>query len=188
MGSVVETMSHIKTHVRWGGMQVHHLDNHDESTLLTGDKLSANTKLHRLARSDDCLAARRIINNLDKITVKKLVESKNLSGSTPLHVAAYFGSKEMINLLLDQGGEPPESNKHGWTPHHYAARWSQPLNVKLAVGIKPCSPVSNSSKFSFKKIKDMRKVTTKEDTLEKRKRELASDSGLSVCGSLDSLK
>ena len=54
-------------------MQVHHLDNHDESTLLTGDKLSANTKLHRLARSDDCLAARRIINNLDKITVKKLV-------------------------------------------------------------------------------------------------------------------
>ena len=111
----------------------------------------------------------------------------------------------MINLLLDQGGEPLESNKvdliksenifcylflsqHGWTPHHYATRWSQPLNVKLSVGIKPCSPVSNSSKFSFKKIKDMRKVTTKEDTLEKRKRELASDSGISVCGSLDSLK
>ena len=39
------------------------------------------------------------------------VETKNSSGSTPLHVASYYGSRDMINLLLDRGADQTHKNK-----------------------------------------------------------------------------
>jgi len=177
-------------HVSWGDLQVHHvarvtnvLDEHE--TMCPSDKITGNTKLHRLARSDDCLTANRMIDETQN--VRRLVEAKNISGSTPLHVAAYYGSRDMIHLLMENGAKPLNKNKHGWHACHYASRWSQPLDVRLAVGLKPCSPSTNSSRFTFRKIREMRKVQP-EETVEKRKKLLASDSGISVCGSMDSLK
>lgn len=35
---------------------------------------------------------------------------RNSSGSTPLHVAAYYGSRDMINLLLECGAAQTERN------------------------------------------------------------------------------
>ena len=75
----------------------------------------------------------------------------------------------------------------GWNPRHYASRWSQPLDLRLAVGLKPCSPSMNSSKFTFKRIREMRKCQP-DESVDKRKKLLASDSGISICGSIDSLK
>ena len=129
-----------------------------------------------------------------------------MSGSTPLHVAAYHGSREMINLLLETAPSAGQMNKNkvgvkkvsesnlkevlfqfGWNPRHYASRWSQPLDLRLAVGLKPCAPSMNSSKFSFKRIREMRKCQP-DESADKRKKLLASDSGISICGSIDSLK
>ena len=39
------------------------------------------------------------------------VEAKNISGSTPLHVAAYYGSRDMIHLLMENGAKPLNKNK-----------------------------------------------------------------------------
>ena len=33
------------------------------------------------------------------------VDTQNRTGSTPLHVAAYYGSREMINLLMECGAQ-----------------------------------------------------------------------------------
>ena len=45
----------------------------------------------------------------------------------------------------------------------------------------------NSSKFTFKRIREMRKGQP-DESVDKRKKLLASDSGISICGSIDSLK
>ena len=39
------------------------------------------------------------------------VETTNSSGSTPLHVAAYYGSGNMLNLLLHCGADQTQRNK-----------------------------------------------------------------------------
>ena len=89
------------------------------------------TVFSRLAKSDDCLAAKKLLTNRTGGELRKLViifdnfpaltrgdlitfqvESKNMSGSTPLHVAAYHGSREMINLLLESGPSPGQMNKN----------------------------------------------------------------------------
>jgi len=113
------------------------------------------------------------------------VQNKNSQGSTPLHVASYFGQKGMVNLLLENGAKPYNKNKEGWHAGNYACRWNQPLNMRLSVGLKPGTPSLNSFKFSYKRIRDMRKCS--EDTPEMRKQRLKSDSGISVCGSRESL-
>ena len=59
--------------VRWGREEVHHVSDHDASLNGHGDKLTAESKLHRLARSDDCLAARKMLKGLEGHIVRKLV-------------------------------------------------------------------------------------------------------------------
>ena len=100
------------------------------------------------------------------------VETTNSSGSTPLHVAAYYGSGNMLNLLLHCGADQTHRNKvrqtrdtwHvtresyiciqlGWGPSHYAHRWAQPTNIKISLGLKPRPPALNSSAFTFRRIK-----------------------------------
>ena len=96
------------------------------------------------------------------------VQSRNSTGSTPLHVAAYYGSRDMINILLESGAVQTDKNKvtqhssdsvrlkcfqFGWLPGHYASRWSQPLDQKIAIGLKPRTPAMNSSAFSFRRIR-----------------------------------
>jgi len=91
----------------------------------------------------------------------------------------------MVHLLVDHGAKPFYKNKEGWHAGHYACRWSQPLDLRLSIGLKPSTPTMNSFKFSYKRIRDMRKCS--EDTPEMRKQRLKSDSGISVCGSRESL-
>ena len=42
-------------------------------------------------------------------------------GSTPLHLAAEHGLKDVAALLLAEGAEVNAGNHRGWTPLHYAA-------------------------------------------------------------------
>eukprot|EP00092_Neocalanus_flemingeri_P025029 GFUD01027141.1.p1 GENE.GFUD01027141.1~~GFUD01027141.1.p1 ORF type:complete len:198 (+),score=44.94 GFUD01027141.1:43-636(+) len=184
-----EEISVAKPHITWGGENIHHLANvpemEDEDRFHIYEKTSRNSKLHRLAKAGDCESVKRYFESKDPEEIWNLVQNRNSQGSTPLHVASYFGRKEMINLLIDNGAKPFLKNKEGWHAGHYACRWSQPLDLRLSVGLKPCSPAMNSFTFSFKRIRDMRKCA--EDTPEMRKQRLKSDSGISVCGSRESL-
>ena len=74
--------------------------------------------MFRLARSDDCLSARSLLSEPSKASVmvqllflylEMLIDcilwgtvqmsTRNLTGSGPLHVAAYYGNKNMVSLL-----------------------------------------------------------------------------------------
>jgi len=54
---------------------------------------------------------------LDK--APELVKAENNSGQTPLHVAAYYGYKEIMELLLANGAEVDVRDNDGRTPLHH---------------------------------------------------------------------
>ena len=49
------------------------------------------------------------------------LENDAYGGSTPLHVAAYYGRKEIAELLIDEGADVNVKIDEGWTPIHEAA-------------------------------------------------------------------
>jgi ankyrin repeat protein len=51
-----------------------------------------------------------------------LVFSKDDLGVTPLHTAAFWGHKDVVELLLANKAEVNATDKHGQTPLHKAAR------------------------------------------------------------------
>ena len=68
-------MSKPRHHISWGGLHVQHLDQDysevDQARLC--DRYTGNTKLHRFAKSDDCLHARKILDGKGKNDIWKLV-------------------------------------------------------------------------------------------------------------------
>ena len=53
------------------------------------------------------------------------------SGLTPLHVAAFIGSENIVSYLLEKGADVNSLTQRGETPLHYAARAAQPNVIKL---------------------------------------------------------
>ena len=50
-------------------------------------------------------------------------------GETPLHYAMAYGSKGMIEALLDAGADPKAKTTHGETPFHWAGRHQRPKEI-----------------------------------------------------------
>ncbi len=61
-----------------------------------------------------------------------LLETRNGDGWTPLHLAAFFGSPELINALLDQGAEVDARSGNAMTntPLHAAVAGGKAENVE----------------------------------------------------------
>lgn len=47
-------------------------------------------------------------------------------GQTPLHRACLTGDNEMVQLILDYGGDPNALNDFGESPVHYASKRGMP--------------------------------------------------------------
>ena len=54
---------------------------------------------------------------------RNLLNGRNESGLTPLHLAAWKGHADVVKFLLDQGADPNVVENSGDTPLHYAASW-----------------------------------------------------------------
>ena len=50
-------------------------------------------------------------------------------GETPLHNAMAYGSRGMIQVLLDASADPTAVTKHGETPFHWAGRHKRPKEL-----------------------------------------------------------
>lgn len=50
-------------------------------------------------------------------------------GETPLHYAMAYGSKRMIQALLDAGADSLAKTRHGETPFHWAGRHQRPKEI-----------------------------------------------------------
>jgi ankyrin repeat protein len=51
----------------------------------------------------------------------KLLHARGNNGSTPLHVAAYLGDRDIVQWLLDHNADIRARTNQGWTPLHCAA-------------------------------------------------------------------
>ncbi len=63
--------------------------------------------------------------------VKLMIESKDKSGNTPLHIAATSGNIEAVTDLIKQGANINEPGRDGRTPLHFAADTNQTKVVKI---------------------------------------------------------
>lgn len=147
---------------------------------------SGNTALHHLAKSGEVAMAEVLLSQQTNVSHHvSPVHVRNNNGSTPLHVAAYYGKEDMVGLLVEGGAKVFQKNQAGWHSGHYANRWSQPLNKRLTVGCKPGNPSTSSNRFCFKSVRDLNGPA---NTKEKRISNLKSDSGISIWNSKEYLQ
>jgi len=119
--------------------------------------------IHELARTGSKPALESYLSSFNLKEQQHQIEAKNLLGSTPLQVAAYYGNVSTLTTLQNVGASRDTSNVLGWSARHYASRWSQPLDVQMNVGLKPRNAASNSKMFAFGKIRSLRDRRQEED-------------------------
>jgi uncharacterized protein len=83
-------------------------------------------EIHDAAETGDLAKVKTLLNKLPK-----LVSSKDSSGYTPLHLAAYHCHKDIIELLLANGADVNVKAKNGDTPLHSAMENSYKDVVEL---------------------------------------------------------
>lgn len=69
---------------------------------------------------------------------KAPIQIQNQKFDTPLHLAALFGHKSIVELLLEKGASIEEGNLSGWTPLHCAVfgGWIELIKPLFKAGFK----------------------------------------------------
>merc|ERR1712059_20767 len=75
-----------------------------------GDTGTGNTELHTLAKQGDMEATINLLAGLSKGEQWEAVQARNNLGSTALHVAAYYGRRDLVDLLIEAGANPWHRN------------------------------------------------------------------------------
>ena len=73
------------------------------------------------------------------------IDAASPNGTTPLMMAAQYGSAEMVKLLLDEGADPTLKNQLGLTAVNFAQRVSRSeLAAQLSAAIRKRQPNAGS--------------------------------------------
>lgn len=80
-------------------------------------RLFPDTVLHRTAIKGHAEAAALLIRH------GALIDQPNVSGAMPLHLAISYSHKDVINVLLENGGDPNVVASNGFTPLITAYKW-----------------------------------------------------------------
>ncbi|KAK4476064.1 hypothetical protein MN116_001291 [Schistosoma mekongi] len=84
------------------------------------------TPLHLAAKHGSYKACRLLINQ-----TKSNPNTVGRNGFTPVHVATYYNNVEVLNKLIDLGGDVNQPVRNGFTPLHFAAKRNQPDSIRL---------------------------------------------------------
>ncbi|XP_051549774.1 oxysterol-binding protein-related protein 1 isoform X2 [Myxocyprinus asiaticus] len=111
------------------------------------DELEPEEKFLRDARNGNLEGIQRLlmskIKEEAKIDINCKGKSKSNHGWTPLHLACYFGHKEVVEVLLKAGAEANLPNNVGDTPLHKAAFTGRKEVVMLLLQYDACPSVIN---------------------------------------------
>ncbi|CAF0929751.1 unnamed protein product [Didymodactylos carnosus] len=85
----------------------------------SSDKESAADILYDFCRQNQIDKVQNLLTTIDDINILNTI--KHPTGSTSLHVACYYGHKELVQILLDYGALPSIRNfRHNLTPYEEA--------------------------------------------------------------------
>jgi hypothetical protein len=96
--------------------------------VLAWSKPALCDEIHDTAAAGDLEKVKALLGQNPALVFSK---AEKYSGGTPLHLAAGFGHKEVVQLLLDFKAEVDAKNKNGYTPLYVAARSGQKDVVEL---------------------------------------------------------
>ncbi len=96
------------------------------------------TPLHYAATSSQ-LAIMKLL--LEKYA---FIDAQSPNGSTPLMMAAMYGSSEAVKLLIDEGADPLMKNEQGMTAIDFAKRANRPEALAMVVAaVRAKAPAAN---------------------------------------------
>lgn len=74
-----------------------------------------NTPLHELFKIENSFDSIKLLVST-AMEIKKLLDTGNINGNTPLHLASYHQNPEVVQYLIDKGADVTAKNKKGNTP------------------------------------------------------------------------
>ena len=105
-----------------------------------GTSMSTESKVLKACKEGRLVDVRELVAG-KKVELKNCV-AKNPHGDSPLHVAAYFGHKDVVQYLVEEGGCKVDSrNRYRNTPLHRAARQGKLEVVQYLVEKKGSNPM-----------------------------------------------
>uniref|UniRef100_A0A3P9M2R6 Oxysterol-binding protein n=1 Tax=Oryzias latipes TaxID=8090 RepID=A0A3P9M2R6_ORYLA len=113
------------------------------------EQLEPEEEFLRFARNGDLPGVQRLLSSQLKeerqININCKGKSKSNLGWTPLHLACYFGHKEVVKELLKAGADVNLPNNIGDTPLHKAAFTGRKEIVMLLLHYDACATVINGT-------------------------------------------
>lgn len=99
-------------------------------------KTGPTTLLHRVVLEGNTDVVQQILEH----SKCSAINAKNSRGSTALHLAAYHGFDEIVELLLKAGADIAVKDKNGHTSLHRACVGENASTVRLLIKVGKCDP------------------------------------------------
>ncbi|XP_053739983.1 oxysterol-binding protein-related protein 1 isoform X1 [Synchiropus splendidus] len=164
------------------------------------EELEPEEQFLRCARNGDLPGIKRLLMSTIKeetrININCKGKSKSNLGWTPLHLACYFGHKDVVEELLEAGADVNLPNNMGDTPLHKAAFTGRKEVVMLLLHFDACATVINGTAQIPKDVTQNAEIRsmleaaerTEERKLEEELLEAAREGDISTLTRLLSLK
>ena len=89
--------------------------------------------IHVAVRDGDLAGVQALLDASADASSKLFIANSGLGKDTLLHIAARYGYKEIVELLISEGADVNAKDENSWTPLHFAARHGHKEVVELLI-------------------------------------------------------